>query len=130
MIRIDRIDHVVLTVTDVEMTCDFYSRVLGMEVVRFGDDRRALRFGEQKINLHRADSPIEPHAAHPTIGAADLCFVTKTPLSEAAAYLVGYGIAIIVGPVSRTGALGPITSIYFRDPDSNLIEVSNYQHEP
>jgi catechol 2,3-dioxygenase-like lactoylglutathione lyase family enzyme len=88
-----------------------------------------LRFGEQKINLHRAVSPITPHAAHPTVGAADLCFVTKTPLSAAAAHLIECGIAIIAGPVSRAGALGPITSIYFRDPDSNIIEVSNYRHE-
>jgi catechol 2,3-dioxygenase-like lactoylglutathione lyase family enzyme len=129
MICIDRIDHLVLTVADIEMTCNFYSRVLGMEVVSFGNDRRALTFGAQKINLHQADSPIESCAAHPTVGAADLCFVIKTPLSEAAAHLVRCRIAIVAGPVSRVGALGPITSIYFRDPDSNLIEVSNYQHE-
>jgi catechol 2,3-dioxygenase-like lactoylglutathione lyase family enzyme len=126
MISIDRIDHLVLSVNDIEASCDFYSRVLGMEVVTFGDARRALRFGQQKINLHRADSPIEPHAAHPTIGAADLCFITTTLLSEIAAHLVKCGIAIIAGPLSRTGALGPITSIYFHDPDLNLIEVSNY----
>jgi catechol 2,3-dioxygenase-like lactoylglutathione lyase family enzyme len=129
MIRIDRIDHLVLSVTNIETSCDFYSRVLGMEVVSFSHDRRALRFGKQKINLHRADSPIAPHAAHPTVGAADLCFVTKTPLSKVAAQLVECGIAIVAGPLSRAGALGPITSIYFRDPDSNLIEVSNYLRE-
>ena len=129
MIRIDRIDHLVLSVSDIEASCDFYSRVLAMEAVNFDHNRRALRFGEQKINLHRADSPIAPHAGHPTVGAADLCFVTRTPLSEVTAQLVECGIAIITGPLSRAGALGPITSIYFRDPDLNLIEVSNYQHE-
>ncbi|SRR6266536_90979 len=129
MIRIDRIDHLVLSVSDIEASCDFYSRVLGMEAVSFDHNRRALKFGEQKINLHRADSPIAPHAGHPTVGAADLRFVTKTPLSEVTAQLVECGIAIITGPLSRAGALGPITSIYFRDPDLNLIEVSNYQHE-
>jgi catechol 2,3-dioxygenase-like lactoylglutathione lyase family enzyme len=130
MIRIDRIDHLVLSVSDIEASCDFYSRVLGMEIITFGDDRWALRFGQQKINLHRADSPIEPHAVHPTIGAADLCFIATTLLSEIAAHLVECGIAIIAGPLSGTGALGPITSISFHDPNLNLIEVSNYQDEP
>jgi catechol 2,3-dioxygenase-like lactoylglutathione lyase family enzyme len=129
MIRIDRIDHVVLTVTDIEGTCDFYSRVLGMEVVTFDNGRRTLRFGKQKINLHRADSLIAPHAARPTAGAADLCFVTGTPIPEVAAHLTECGVAIVEGPVPRTGALGGMNSIYFRDPDSNLIEVSNYQRD-
>jgi catechol 2,3-dioxygenase-like lactoylglutathione lyase family enzyme len=97
-----------------------------MERVTFAGGRRALRFGEQKINLHPADSPISPHAAHPTPGSADLCFITTTSIAEVADHLHRLGIPITEGPVRRTGATGPITSVYFRDPDSNLIEVSEY----
>ncbi|MBN9689448.1 MAG: VOC family protein [Verrucomicrobia bacterium] len=123
---IDRLDHLVLTVRDVEATCAFYARVLHLEPVTFGGRRRALSFGRQKINLHAAEAPIAPHALHPTPGSADLCFITTTPIVEVVAHLQSLGVSITEGPVRRTGATGPITSVYFRDPDSNLIEVSEY----
>lgn len=122
MIR--RIDHLVMTVVDIAATCSFYRRVLGMEVVRFGEDRVALRFGEQKINLHQAGREFEPKAAHPTPGAIDLCLLASVPLDTFQAHLEKERVAIIEGPVERTGANGPILSVYFRDPDDNLIEVS------
>ena len=122
--NIDRLDHLVLTVRDVEATCAFYSRVLGMKAVEFGAGRRALAFGRQKINLHPAGAPISPHAASPLPGSADLCFISQTPIPEILASLQREGVAVELGPVRRTGALGPITSVYFRDPDGNLIEVS------
>lgn len=124
--KIDRIDHIVLTVRDVQVTCEFYSRVLGMEVVTFGKGRIALQFGRQKINLHESGKEFEPKALEPTPGAGDLCFVTGLPLEEVIAHIRSCGIDILEGPVGRTGALGPIESIYLRDPDGNLIEVSNY----
>ena len=123
---IDRLDHLVLTVRDVEATCAFYARVLHLEPVTFGGGRRALSFGRQKINLHAAEAPIAPHALHPTPGSADLCFITTTPIVEVVAHLQSLGVSITEGPVRRTGATGPITSVYFRDPDSNLIEVAEY----
>ena len=124
--NIDRIDHVVMTVRDVAATGAFYSRVLGMEVVTFADNRRALAFGRQKINLHEAGREFEPKAQCPTPGSIDLCLITMTPLREVLAHLEACGVAILEGPVARTGATGPIRSVYFRDPDLNLIEVSNY----
>lgn len=124
--EIDRIDHLVLTVSDVERTCTFYENVLGMEAVIFGDGRRALRFGGQKINLHQAGREFEPKAARPTPGSADLCFVTRTPPGELVARLASSGVAVLEGPVEREGALGEMMSVYFRDPDDNLIEVSSY----
>ena len=124
--RIDRLDHLVLTVADVEATVDFYARVLGMRPETFGEGRRALRFGDQKINLHPAGHEFEPKAEHPTPGSADLCFVTETPLDEVQRHLADAGVEIEEGPVSRTGAIGPIRSVYLRDPDRNLIEISNY----
>jgi catechol 2,3-dioxygenase-like lactoylglutathione lyase family enzyme len=126
MIRIDRIDHVVLTVRDIEATCAFYTRVLGMAVVTFGAGRRALVFGAQKINLHQAGREFEPKAQHPTPGSADLCLIAAGPLDDAVAHLQACGVAIVEGPVARTGATGPIRSVYLRDPDANLIEVSTY----
>jgi catechol 2,3-dioxygenase-like lactoylglutathione lyase family enzyme len=125
-VNIDRIDHLVLTVANVAVTCDFYSRVLGMKVVTFANDRKALAFGRQKINLHARGKEFEPKASVPTPGSADLCLIATTPLSEVATHLRGCGVAILEGPVTRTGATGPIDSLYFRDPDGNLIEVSNY----
>jgi catechol 2,3-dioxygenase-like lactoylglutathione lyase family enzyme len=125
MIRIDHLDHLVLTVASIEATCDFYARVLGMSVETFGQGRTALRFGEQKINLHRAGREFEPKALRPTPGSADLCFIAATPLEEVMAHLQHLGIAIEEGPVPRTGATGPIRSVYLRDPDANLIEISN-----
>jgi len=124
--RIDRLDHLVLTVRDVDATCAFYARVLGMDVVTFGQGRRALAFGRQKINLHPAGREFEPKAARPTPGSADLCLIAAAPLDEVIAHLSACGVAIEEGPVARTGATGPIRSVYFRDPDGNLIEVSTY----
>jgi len=123
--KIDSLDHLVFTVADVEATCRFYSRVLGMEVVTFGQGRKALQFGSQKINLHQQGREFEPKAARPTPGSADLCFLTTVPLSDVVAHLQSAGVAIVEGPVQRTGATGPILSVYFRDPDGNLIEVAN-----
>ena len=123
--KIDRIDHLVLTVADVAATCEFYSRVLGMEVVTFGGARKAVAFGRQKINLHEHGKELEPKAAHPTPGSADLCLIAAAPLAEVVAHLESCGVTILEGPVVRTGATGPLTSVYFRDPDGNLIEISN-----
>ncbi len=124
--RIDRLDHLVLTVRDVEATCSFYARVLGMQVVTFGEGRKALAFGRQKINLHQAGREFEPKAALPTPGSADLCLIADVALDEVIEHLAECGVTIVDGPVMRTGATGPIRSVYFRDPDGNLIEVSNY----
>ena len=124
--NIERLDHLVLTVKNVEATVTFYARALGMQPVSFGTDRRALAFGQQKINLHPADAPLTPYAAHPTPGSADLCLITSMPIPELIAHLKNVGVAIEEGPVPRTGAVGPITSVYLRDPDGNLIEVSTY----
>lgn len=125
MIHIDHLDHLVLTVESIEESCDFYVRVLGMGVETFGEGRKALTFGNQKINLHRAGHEFEPKADRPTPGSADLCFISHTPLDDVVAHLKAEGVAISEGPVRRTGATGPILSVYFRDPDNNLIEVSN-----
>ena len=122
---IDHLDHLVLTVADIEATVAFYTSALGMEVVTFGN-RKALRFGEQKINLHQAGKEFEPKAAHPTPGSGDLCFITKAPLDDVISHLNATRCAIELGPVERTGAVGTIRSIYLRDPDLNLIEISNY----
>lgn len=124
-VTLARLDHLVLTVADVEATCSFYQRVLGMRPVTFGEGRRALAFGQQKINLHPAGAEFEPHAARPVPGSADLCFIAETPLDQVTAHLQTCGVDIEEGPVARTGAEGPIRSVYFRDPDGNLIEVSN-----
>ena len=126
MISIDRIDHIVLTVFDIERTLDFYSRVLGMEPVTFAGGRRGLSFGRQKLNLHQAGREFEPKALRPAPGAIDLCFITLGSLDDVMASLREHGVAIIEGPVDKTGALGPMKSVYFRDPDGNLIEVSRY----
>ncbi len=123
--RIDSLDHLVLTVADVEATCTFYRRVLGMEIVTFAGGRKALAFGRQKINLHERGREFEPKAQHPTPGSGDLCFITSIALPELVAHLAAERVAVIEGPVPRTGAAGPILSVYFRDPDGNLIEVSN-----
>jgi len=122
--RIASIDHLVLTVRDLERTCDFYARVMGMAVHRFHDGRLALHFGRQKINLHLAGAEFEPKAETPVPGSADLCFLLEGTVDEVAAHLAKEGVDIIEGPVERVGAVGTIRSVYFRDPDGNLIEVS------
>lgn len=124
--KIDRLDHFVLTVRDVDATITFYEKVLGMEAVTFGGGRRALSFGQSKINLHPAAAPIVPHARQPVPGLADVCLISATPSTAVVAHLQACGVTIEDGPVPRTGALGPISSVYFRDPDGNLIEVSHY----
>ena len=129
MIHLERLDHLVLTVADIERSCAFYQRVLGMQVVRFGAGRTALQFGQQKINLHPASAPLQPHALRPMPGSADLCLVTRTAMTGVLALLQAEGVTVEEGPVARTGALGPIESVYFRDPDGNLIEVSRYPGE-
>ena len=126
MIEIDRLDHLVLTVADIERTCVFYASVLGMRVETFGAGRTALIFGRQKFNLHQAGREFLPKAARPTPGSADLCLIATTPLDRVIAHLKAKAVAIEEGPVARTGAAGPILSVYFRDPDENLVEVSNY----
>ncbi len=131
MIALQQIDHLVLTVADIELTCEFYAKVLGCQVVRFkagnGEDRVALRIGDspQKINLHSTEHPFRPAAQMPQPGSADLCFIMSTPLEVAIAHFSSLCIQIIAGPIQRTGPLGPILSVYIRDPDGNLIEVAN-----
>jgi catechol 2,3-dioxygenase-like lactoylglutathione lyase family enzyme len=126
MIKTTGLDHLVLTVKDPDATCRFYETVLGLEVVTFAGDRQALVCGAQKINLHRQGQELAPRAQHPTPGSADLCLITSTPLPEVMAHLSACGVPLVAGPVRRTGARGPIDSVYFRDPDLNLIEVAKY----
>ena len=123
---ISGIDHIVLTVEDIEATVKFYTQVLGMGQVTFGQGRLALSFGNQKFNLHQKGNEFEPKVANPTPGAIDICLVTETPITHVIEHLKKLDVSVEEGPVQRTGALGPITSVYFRDPDENLIEVSNY----
>lgn len=119
---IDHLDHLVLTVRDIPTTVKFYTDYLGMRAVTFGDGRVALRFGKSKINLHQAGAEFEPKAAMPTPGSADLCFMTRYDMDGILQMLEG--LPIVEGPVRRTGAMGPIDSVYIRDPDGNLIELS------
>lgn len=125
-IQIDRLDHLVLTVKDIDTSVAFYRTVLGMQKVVFGDGRIALAFGRQKINLHQLGNEFEPKAGHVQAGSADLCFVIEQPLTEAITHLEACGVSELEGPVNRTGATGSILSVYLRDPDSNLIELCNY----
>ncbi|SDX00355.1 VOC family protein [Paracoccus sanguinis] len=122
-LRVRALDHLVLTVTDIEATVAFYE-ALGMTRVRFGEGRVALAFGGQKINLHQAGAEIAPHAAHPRPGSADLCFLVEGDVADLSAHLAAAGLAVELGPVPRTGAQGPLTSVYLRDPDGNLVELS------
>ena len=124
--RIDRIDHVVLTVADIERTCEFYSRVLGMQVVTFGENRRALKFGRQKFNLHEKGKELRLRAKTAMPGAVDICLITESPIEEVVSHLRSTGVGIEEGPVEKDGATGPMMSVYFRDLDGNLIEVSRY----
>ena len=124
--KIDSLDHFVLTVKDIAATCDFYSKALGMQVVTFGGGRKALTFGSQKINLHEQGKEFDPKAHSPMPGSGDICLITSLALPEVIAHLNACKVEIIDGPVKRTGAVGTLLSVYFRDPDLNLIEVSNY----
>ena len=124
--QIDRLDHLVLTVADVEATVDFYTRVLGMRAETFDGGRRALVFGRQKINLHQVGREFTPHAARATAGSGDFCLITETPLADVQAELAAAGVAVEVGPVPKVGALGPMRSVYVRDPDDNLVEIAVY----
>lgn len=126
---IERLDHVVLTVASMEDSIRFYTEVLGMEEITFGNGRKALAFGDQKINLHEYKREFNPKAAHPTPGSADWCFISSLDPDSLQRHLTALGIAIEEGPVTRTGALGPICSIYIRDPDNNLLELSTYKNE-
>lgn len=128
--KIDRVDHLVLTVHDTERTCEFYSRIFGMEVVVFGEGRKALQFGQQKLNLHAVGKELEPKALNPTPGSGDICLITEIPLEQVIQHMKACGMEILEGPVRRTGAIGVLSSIYVRDPDGNLIEVSNYLDNP
>jgi catechol 2,3-dioxygenase-like lactoylglutathione lyase family enzyme len=125
MMHVDAIDHFVLTVSSIDETCAFYERVLGMTAVSFGDGRKAIAFGSQKINLHLAGREFMPHAQHPVPGSADVCFTTSLPLDDCIAHVRAQGVQILEGPVDRTGATGKLRSFYFRDPDLNLVEVAN-----
>lgn len=127
--NVESIDHIVLAVKNIEETCSFYTPVLSMEITNFGAGRRALVSGAQKINLHDYGKEFEPKAKFPTPGSADLCFVTAVQIAQVLDHLRINDIKVLEGPVQRTGALGPVTSVYFRDPDGNLIEVANYESE-
>jgi catechol 2,3-dioxygenase-like lactoylglutathione lyase family enzyme len=123
--QVSSFNHLVLTVRSIERTCDFYRRGLGMEVRTFGEGRTALHFGACKFNLHEVGHEIDPKAAYPTPGSADFCLLTDTPLTEVVAHLQRENLPIELGPVRRDGATGPILSVYLRDPDQNLVEISN-----
>ncbi len=124
-IQLTGLDHLVLTVASIPISCEFYERVLGMTVTTFGDGRTALAFGNQKINLHEAGKEFEPKSALPTPGSGDLCFIVDD-LNAAEHHVRSCGVAIEQGPVARSGARGPITSVYLRDPDGNLLELAQY----
>lgn len=128
--KITALDHLVLTVADIDKSIDFYVNVLGMSEITFDDNRKALQFGKQKINLHQKDKEILPNATHATCGSSDLCLLTDTPLDEVMSHLNAHHIDIIDGIVPRTGAVGAIWSIYIYDPDGNLIEISRYDNQP
>ncbi len=123
--RITSLDHLVLTVRDLDATVRFYLEGLGMELREFEEGRKALHFGAQKINLHLSGREFEPKAAIPMPGSADLCFLTDSPLAEVVRQLEADGHRVIEGPVARVGAQGPMLSIYLRDPDGNLVEIAN-----
>lgn len=129
MIKINRLDHLVLTVKDINATVDFYEKVLGMKKETFKGNRIALKYGNQKINLHQLGNEFEPKAHKVQTGSADLCFIIDTPILEAKSYIESLGIEIVEGIVLRTGATGEIESLYVRDPDMNLIELSNYKKD-
>lgn len=119
------LDHMVVTVSDMDRACDFYARVLGAEIVTFGAGRKAVRIGRQKLNLHDAATAGDPVARSPAVGGADLCILTETPINEVIRHLESLSVEIIAGPVERTGAVAPLLSVYIRDPDGSLIEIAN-----
>jgi catechol 2,3-dioxygenase-like lactoylglutathione lyase family enzyme len=123
---IERIDHLVLTVRSLETTLRFYERVLGITRELLPGRPAALKFGQQKINVHEVDRTFEPKAAHPVPGAGDFCLITQKPIEDVIAHLRSCDVAIELGPVARTGALGAMTSVYIRDPDENLVEIARY----
>ena len=129
--KVEKIDHVVITVKDLNKTIDFYTSILGMKLEKFSSSlknnqiRYAVSFGSQKINIHEEKKPIKPNALNPSSGSMDICFISKNKINNWIHYLVKKGINIEIGPEKKTGALGPIISIYIRDPDFNLIEISN-----
>lgn len=124
--KVENIDHLVLTVKDPETTAQFYENVLGMSIREYANGRLALLFGTQMINLHSADDEIKPHSQKPTAGSTDVCFITRLPIERVVEHLQLWGVHIIMGPVERTGATGQMTSVYFYDPDGNLVEVAHY----
>jgi catechol 2,3-dioxygenase-like lactoylglutathione lyase family enzyme len=124
--KIEGLDHLVLTVRDIGATCEFYAKALGMEIVTFGENRKALAFGSQKINLQQLGRESTLKAENPTPGSADLCFITDMSVSDVIDHLNCCAVKLLAGPVQRNGARGLMTSVYFRDLDMNLIEVSNY----
>lgn len=126
MIRISHIDHIVMTVSSIDAACDYYMRVLGMGVETFGEGRTALKFGDQKINLHERGHEFKPNAANANTGTQDICLITTTPMDEVLEHLEACGVKTETGIVKRTGAVGQINSVYFRDADGNLIEVASY----
>ena len=128
--KADRVDHIVLTVRNVDATVEFYRRALGAELIENGGGRVALRFGDQKMNLHEAGTEYGPHAARPTPGSADICLVSASSVEEIHQHLEAHGVGIELGPVERSGALGPMKSFYVRDPDGNLVEISTYAAPP
>jgi catechol 2,3-dioxygenase-like lactoylglutathione lyase family enzyme len=121
---IDHLDHIVLTTARTEQCIDFYTRVLGMKFERFGEGRMALKFGGQKINLHEKGREFSPRATLAAPGTLDVCFVAAVPLKDVIARLASAGVQIVEGPVAKTGAVGPLRSVYVRDPDGNLVEIS------
>ena len=129
--KLEKIDHIVITVKDLNTTIDFYTNILGMKLEKFftssheNQIRYAVTFGSQKINIHEQKKPIKPNALNPTSGSMDICFISNNKINDWVNYLVKKGINIEIGPEKKTGALGPILSIYVRDPDFNLIEISN-----
>lgn len=123
--RVDSLDHLVLTVADIAASCRFYEEAMGMRAVEFAKDRWALHFGSMKINLHQTGNEFAPYAERPTPGSGDLCFLTADPVDAVAKRLADAGVTVEEGPVARSGAAGELRSIYFRDPDGNLIEVAN-----
>ena len=124
-IGIRSLDHLVITASDLQATIDFYTRVLGMEHVEFGDDLHAVHFGDQKFNIHDAAAAVSPKARKIVSGAADFCLICETPVSQVIQHLQNCGIEIEEGPVPRSGAAGRLNSVYCRDPDGNLVEISN-----